>query len=244
MLQFKSPWATFYGDNLYKFSINKKQHEALERLGTPDAVFYAFPLYSRWSKANMHAPDLLQDTWLLPVSCIPSGVLVRESNPIVVRRRNRSLVKVESDTYPYWEATCVAISAREHLEKDLQATTDRPRLIRVAQLKEWIGVPEIAALRFRNLEHILYTALVFENHISIFAPGIIRRQSITHAIGPTVWRISTWSLSPPGSFRLGIPATRKKRISLSSSRFGAQGSHQIQSLHRCSQAHRSSRAWM
>ena len=44
MLQFKSPWATYYGDVLYKFSINKRQHEALEQLGSPKAVFYAFPL--------------------------------------------------------------------------------------------------------------------------------------------------------------------------------------------------------
>ena len=35
MLQFKSPWATYYGDNLYKFSINKKQHEASEATWEP-----------------------------------------------------------------------------------------------------------------------------------------------------------------------------------------------------------------
>ena len=151
MLQFKSPWATYYGDNFYKFSVNKRQHEALERLGNPEAVFYAFPLYSRWSKADKDAPNLLQDTWLLPVSCIPSGALVRESTPIVVSRRNQSSVKVESDTYPYWEATCEPVNAREYFERDLRETVDRPRLVRVALLKEWIEFSEMAALRFRNL---------------------------------------------------------------------------------------------
>ena len=151
MLQFKSPWATYYGDNFYKFSVNKRQHEALERLGNPEAVFYAFPLYSRWTKADKDAPNLLQDTWLLPVSCIPSGGLARESTPIVVSRRNQSSVKVKSDTYPYWEATCEAVNAREYFERDLRETVDRPRLVRVALLKEWIEFSEMAALRFRNL---------------------------------------------------------------------------------------------
>ncbi len=151
MFQFKSPWATYYGDNFYKFSVNKRQHEALERLGNPEAAFYAFPLYSRWSKADKDAPNLLQDTWLLPVSCIPSGALVRESTPIVVSRRNQSSVKVESDTYPYWEATCEPVNAREYFERDLRETVDRPSLVRVALLKEWIEFSEMAALRFRNL---------------------------------------------------------------------------------------------
>ncbi len=151
MLQFKSPWATYYGDNYYKFSVNKRQHEALLRLGNPEAVFYAFPLYNRWSKADKDAPDLLQDTWLLPVSCIPPGGLVRESTPIVVSRRNHLSVKVKSDSYPYWKATCEAVNARQYLERDLRETVDRPRFIRVALLKEWIEFSEMAALRFRNL---------------------------------------------------------------------------------------------
>ena len=151
MLQFKSPWVTDYGDNFYKFSVNKRQHEALERLRSPEAVFYAFPLYNRWSKADRDAPNLLRDTWLLPVSCIPSGGLVRESTPIVVSQRNHSPVRVESATYPYWEATCEAVNARAYFERDLRETVDRPRLIRVSLLKEWIEFSEMATLRFRNL---------------------------------------------------------------------------------------------
>ena len=151
MLQFKSPWPTYYGNDLYKFSINKKQHEALERLGSPEAVLYAFPLYSRWCKADSHAPNLLQDTWLLPVSCVPSGGLVRQSTPIAVSRHNNSQVKVRSYAYPYWEAECEAANAREYFERDILETLDRPRFIRVALLREWIEFSEMAALRFRNL---------------------------------------------------------------------------------------------
>ena len=149
MLQFKSPWATYYGDNRYKFSINKRQHEALERLGSPEAVFYAFPLYNRWCKADKHAPSLLQDTWLLPVSCISSRVLVQESTPLEVIRSNQSQVKVKG--YPYWEATCEATNAKEYFERDIREMSDRPRFLRIAVLKEWIEFSEMAAVRFRNL---------------------------------------------------------------------------------------------
>ena len=151
MLQFKSPWATYYGNNFYKFSVNKKQHNALEQLGNPEAVFYVFPLYSRWNKADKDAPNLLQDTWLLPISCIPSRELVRESTPIVVSRHNHLSVKIASDAHPYWEATCEAVNARKYFERDVRETLDGSRFIQVALLKEWIGIREIAALRFRNL---------------------------------------------------------------------------------------------
>ena len=151
MLQLKSPWATYYGNNFYKFSVNKKQHNALEQLGNPEAVFYVFPLYSRWNKADKDAPNLLQDTWLLPISCIPSRELVRESTPIVVSRHNHLSVKIASDAHPYWEATCEAVNARKYFERDVRETLDGSRFIQVALLKEWIGIREIAALRFRNL---------------------------------------------------------------------------------------------
>ena len=67
MLQFKAPWPTSRVDDLYKFSINERQHEALEQLAgqRPKAVQYVFPLYSKWSKADRYAPDLAQDTWLV-----------------------------------------------------------------------------------------------------------------------------------------------------------------------------------
>ena len=64
MLQFKAPWATSLEDSLYKFSVNEQQHEAMEDLAgnNANAVYYVFPLFSTWSKADQHAPDLASDT--------------------------------------------------------------------------------------------------------------------------------------------------------------------------------------
>lgn len=83
MLQFKAPWRTSVVDHLYKFSINERQHEALEPLAAryPEAVHYVFPFFSRWSKAKEYAPDLVQDTWLVPVSSIPLAALQAVSSP-------------------------------------------------------------------------------------------------------------------------------------------------------------------
>ena len=102
MLQFKAPWETSQEDDLYKFSINERQHAALEQTARcfPHAVYYVLPLYSTWSRADQHALDLLRDTWFVPVSSIPGSVLTlpprtktgyhrveldRRSGPIEVR---------------------------------------------------------------------------------------------------------------------------------------------------------------
>ena len=83
MLQFKAPWATSLEDSLYKFSVNEQQHEAMEDLAgnNADAVYYVFPLFSTWRKADQHAPDLAKDTWLVPVSSIPLVALTALSSP-------------------------------------------------------------------------------------------------------------------------------------------------------------------
>ena len=89
MLQFKAPWPSSIVDGLYKFSINERQHEALEQLANryPEAVYYVFPLYSKWLKADKHAPDLAQDTWLVPVSSMPLSLLTALSTPKSGRHR-------------------------------------------------------------------------------------------------------------------------------------------------------------
>ena len=83
MLQFKAPWVTSLEDRLYKFSVNEQQHEALEALAgeNPQAVHYVFPLFSTWGKADQHAPDLANDTWLVPVASIPLAKLTELSTP-------------------------------------------------------------------------------------------------------------------------------------------------------------------
>ena len=101
MLQFKAPWPTSQVDSLYKFSINEQQHYALEQLAVrfPGSVFYVFPLYSEWAKANLNAPNLSRDTWLVPVSTIPFASLTSSSVPSARRHRvelerTKSWVKV------------------------------------------------------------------------------------------------------------------------------------------------------
>ena len=46
-----------------------------------NAVYYAFPLFSTWRKADQYAPDLAGDTWLVPVSSIPLVTLTALSTP-------------------------------------------------------------------------------------------------------------------------------------------------------------------
>ena len=89
MLQFKSPWPTSRVDCLYRFSINERQHEALESLANryPKAVYYVLPLYTTWEKADKHAPDLMRDTWLMPVDSIPVALLTSRSTPASGRHR-------------------------------------------------------------------------------------------------------------------------------------------------------------
>ena len=154
MLQFKSPWATSRVNDLYKFSINKDQHEALGRLGHPEAVFYVFPLYSKWLKADIHAPNLLQDTWLLPASCIPSSKLVQESTPIYLRRHADLHISVTGHPagYPSREANCDAINAGEYLQMSEGQMADiLPSLISISQLREWVDTLEGIVPRFRGL---------------------------------------------------------------------------------------------
>ena len=89
MLQFKSPWPTSRVDSLYRFSINERQHEALEDLASryPRAVYYVLPLYTTWEKADKYAPDLIRDTWLMPVHSIPLALLTSQSTPASRRHR-------------------------------------------------------------------------------------------------------------------------------------------------------------
>ena len=121
MLQFKAPWATSLEDSLYKFSVNEQQHEAMEDLAgnNANAVYYVFPLFSTWSKADRHAPDLARDTWLVPVSSIPLAKLTALSSPStglhrVDVQRAHSLVTV---TFHSPEVIGNAINAKQHFSQ-------------------------------------------------------------------------------------------------------------------------------
>ncbi len=149
MLQFKSPWATSKVDKAYTFSINREQHKTLERLGCTDAVHYVLPLYSKWWKLDRDAPDILQDTWLVPVKCIPSSYLVRELTTIQVKKTASAGIKVSG--YPRWTPTCDAIRADDYFEAAGLLLDFRSLGIEPSALRSWIDGWEGTTLRFSGL---------------------------------------------------------------------------------------------
>ncbi len=159
MLQFKAPWSSSLMDDLYKFSINERQHEALEQLagGRPRAVFYVFPLYSKWVKADRHAPDLAQDTWLVPVSSIPFSLLTALSTPASGRHR-LELERINSQitvTAHSAEVVGEAINAKEFFGERIggQSLDIRSSGVTSDHLREWVHLWDEKSfpLRFRSL---------------------------------------------------------------------------------------------
>ena len=159
MLQFKAPWPSSLVDSLYKFSINERQHEALEQLAVqyPEDVYYVLPLYSRWIKADQHAPDLLQDTWMVPVSSIPLTLLTSLSTPssgrhrVELERFNSQIVVTAHSP----EVIGEAVNAREYFEKgiDRPLRDAGPSGVPSSHLQEWIELwdEKSSFPRFRGL---------------------------------------------------------------------------------------------
>ena len=117
MFQFKAPWATSLENTLYKFSVNEQQHEAMEDLAAKNwkDVYYVFPLFSTWSKVDQHAPDLADDTWVVPVSSIPLATLTVFSKPSTGHHRvevERTNSRVTA-TFHSPEVIVEAINARQ-----------------------------------------------------------------------------------------------------------------------------------
>ena len=159
MLQFKAPWPTSHVDDLYKFSINERQHQALEQLSSqyPQAVYYVFPLYSKWAKADQHAPHLVQDTWLTPVSSIPTSLLTSQSTPssgrhrVDIERINASITVTAHSPAVIGDV----INAREYFADKIGAASLDAGLAGVPsdRLQEWVGQwdEQSYAVRFRGL---------------------------------------------------------------------------------------------
>ena len=139
MLQFKSPKATSSYDHHYKFSINRRQHVALERLvaGNPKAAYYVFPLYSKWTKVLDHSPNLIKDTWLVPVSCISLNSSPSQDSYQIELRRDKGCIKLSG---PNLNVNCGPINAR-HYCVDGQDQSLNPREVGVPSeiLKEQVG---------------------------------------------------------------------------------------------------------
>ena len=154
MLQFKSPKPTSNFDYLYKFSINKRQHKALERLvaGNPKAAYYVFPLYSKWTKVLDHSPNLIKDTWLVPVSCIQLGSSPLQKTYQIEFRRDEGRIKLSG---PNLSVNCGPINARNYCV-DGQDQSLNPREVGIPSeiLKEQLGQWEDSRLRFRGLNAV------------------------------------------------------------------------------------------
>ncbi len=173
MLQFKAPWPSSDVDDLYKFSINERQHEALEQLADkcPEAVYYVFPLYSQWTKADRHAPDLTQDTWLVPLSSMPLTLLTSLSTPASGRHRVELERNNSGITVTAYSPRVIgeAINAKEYFEErsEGQSLEGRSSGVSSDHLREWVdlwdnrpplgeskaalGDERSIALRFRGL---------------------------------------------------------------------------------------------
>lgn len=102
MLQFKAPWGISVEDRYYRFSVTERQHSTLNLFARqcPGAVYYVFPLYCTWKKADRHAPELIQDTWLVPPSLVtplaPSLTSLSHRHPIEIERSGSSRVVTTS----------------------------------------------------------------------------------------------------------------------------------------------------
>lgn len=153
MLQFKAPYATSTQDH-YKFSINRRQHEALESLAiwNPKAVYYVFPLYSKWRKILDHSPNLTKDTWLVPVSCISLNSPPQQDSYQIDIRRNRGRIDLSG---PNPQVKCVAINARSYCV-DVQDQSLNPREVGIPseKLKDEIKKWQESRLRFRGLNAV------------------------------------------------------------------------------------------
>lgn len=69
--QFKAPKGRQEGEP-YRFTIQRRQHESLSQLAGPSIgdVLYVLPYYVRPAKLQRDVPNLLSDTWFLPVGCM------------------------------------------------------------------------------------------------------------------------------------------------------------------------------
>ena len=139
MLQFKSPQASSLVDSLYKFSINERQHERLDRIARacPRTVLYVFPLYGKWSKARNYAPDLMQDTWLVRVSDIPYPLLAsgHERHQVELRRDgSRMETTIHSPTI-----SVDAINAKDYFREMGMGLSIENEGVSSGALLEWLN---------------------------------------------------------------------------------------------------------
>lgn len=98
--QFKAPKASKERQEgePYRFTIRRPQHEKLAALAGPSAgnVFYVLPYYLRPAKLQRYVPNLLLDTWFLPVGAMRGTDLFGQFETRTVRCE-RGLASINPD---------------------------------------------------------------------------------------------------------------------------------------------------
>ena len=74
----------------YRFTLQSKQHGKLHQLaqGNRDSVFYVLPFYAAHRKLERDLPQLLTDTWFLPVEPMEPVDVFGDQQSKVIRCRN------------------------------------------------------------------------------------------------------------------------------------------------------------
>ena len=87
--QFKAPKGRWGDRTPYRFTIQRQQHDKLSALasGWPGGVYYVLPFYVSPAKMQHDLPDLLRDTWFLPVATMPGSSLFGPRKTKTVRCR-------------------------------------------------------------------------------------------------------------------------------------------------------------
>ena len=116
----------------YRFTLQREQHSRLVELAGdhPSAVFYVFPFFARPAKLRDFVPNLLSDTWLLPVSkmrndnifkggkskrirCYPSRAVV---NPVYEMTNAKEVILRKADAIEIGEFSSWYKGLRGHIE--------------------------------------------------------------------------------------------------------------------------------
>jgi hypothetical protein len=84
--QFKAPKGRYDGTP-YRYTLVREQHDLLHQLaqGFPTAVFYVLPFYATHPKLQRHVPNLMQDTWFLPIAPMTTAQVFGTKNTKTVR---------------------------------------------------------------------------------------------------------------------------------------------------------------
>src|SRR5438034_6379415 len=76
--QFKAPKGRYDGVP-YRYTLVRDQHDLLHMLaqGFPNAVYYVLPFYATHQKLQHDVPNLIKDTWFLPIAPMTTAQVFR-----------------------------------------------------------------------------------------------------------------------------------------------------------------------